>query len=123
MENITESPSVQFDESTTMTSPYGGFDTSRSEAGAADAVDGSPLTPQRKRAGRMIAENSDETKARHTALYTFYKENPGYSQSKLAQWFTDKYNTTMSQCSVSRKSLKTRGRCLSREPCVARLWE
>lgn len=121
MENVTDSPSVQFEDSMTITSPLGGFDVSRSEIGVADAIDGSPLTPRRKRAGRIMADNTDETKARHAALYTYYKTNPGFSQSKLAQWFTDTYSTTMSQCSVSREYSHSKSEVLSKRLLVGSL--
>lgn len=67
-----------------------------SESAAGDAI-----SPSKRKGGRQPVDNSEETKERHAELYRYYKENTGMSQAKMAEWYTTKFGSTMSQCTVS----------------------
>lgn len=73
-----------------------------SESAADDHGTDPNMSPSKRKGGRQPADNSDETKERHAELYRYYKANPGMSQAKLADWYSNKFTSTMSQCTVSR---------------------
>ncbi|EPS42239.1 hypothetical protein H072_3796 [Dactylellina haptotyla CBS 200.50] len=90
----TESPSAQL--------MGEGSPTQGSESAAGDSSTMDPnLSPSKRKGGRQPVDNSDETKERHGELYKYYKQNPGMSQAKMAEWYTTKFGSTMSQCTVS----------------------
>ncbi|KAF3930820.1 hypothetical protein ABW19_dt0200143 [Dactylella cylindrospora] len=73
-----------------------------SESAAGDTSTMDPnMSPSKRKGGRQPTDNSDETKERHAELYRYYKANPGMSQAKMAEWYTTKFSSTMSQCTVS----------------------
>ncbi|KAK6516410.1 hypothetical protein TWF506_006320 [Arthrobotrys conoides] len=73
---------------------------SESAAGDTSTVDAN-MSPSKRKGGRQPVDNSEETKERHAELYRYYKENTGLSQAKMAEWYTTKFGSTMSQCTVS----------------------
>ncbi|KAK6538115.1 hypothetical protein TWF694_010997 [Orbilia ellipsospora] len=90
----TESPSAQLIGE--------GSPTQGSESAAGDTSTMDPnMSPSKRKGGRQPVDNSDETKERHGELYRYYKANPGLSQAKMAEWYTTKFGSTMSQCTVS----------------------
>ncbi|KAJ6259845.1 hypothetical protein Dda_5487 [Drechslerella dactyloides] len=73
-----------------------------SESAAGDTSTTDPnVSPSKRKGGRQPVDNSEETKERHAELYRYYKANPGLSQAKMAEWYTTKFGSTMSQCTVS----------------------
>ncbi|KAK6509131.1 hypothetical protein TWF481_003894 [Arthrobotrys musiformis] len=73
-----------------------------SESAAGDTSTMDPGTsPSKRKGGRQPVDNSEETKERHAELYRYYKDNTGMSQAKMAEWYTTKFGSTMSQCTVS----------------------
>ncbi|KAF3912023.1 hypothetical protein ABW21_db0200164 [Orbilia brochopaga] len=73
-----------------------------SESAAGDTSTTDPnVSPSKRKGGRQPVDNSEETKERHAELYRYYKTNSGLSQAKMAEWYTTKFGSTMSQCTVS----------------------
>ncbi|KAK6536131.1 hypothetical protein TWF281_000378 [Arthrobotrys megalospora] len=73
-----------------------------SESAAGDTSTMDPnMSPSKRKGGRQPVDNSEETKERHAELYRYYKANTGMSQAKMAEWYTTKFGSTMSQCTVS----------------------
>ncbi|KAK6362905.1 hypothetical protein TWF730_000357 [Orbilia blumenaviensis] len=73
-----------------------------SESAAGDTSITDPnMSPSKRKGGRQPVDNSEETKERHAELYRYYKANTGLSQAKMAEWYTTKFGSTMSQCTVS----------------------
>ncbi|KAK6495644.1 hypothetical protein TWF481_002692 [Arthrobotrys musiformis] len=73
---------------------------SESTAGNTSTMDPG-TSPSKRKGGRQPVDNSEETKERHAELYRYYKDNTGMTQAKMAEWYTTKFGSTMSQCTVS----------------------